>query len=115
MKEDAVHRGSDHFRRSYWAYSAEASEGILLTFSRVLKWMLDNHHDMTMASLVGLMAGSLRKLWPFVEPNAEGEMGPALPAEIGGDQAITIALLVAGMIAVILLERAGRDKIKNAG
>ena len=85
----------------------------LLTFSRVLKWMLDNHHDMTMASLVGLMAGSLRKLWPFVEPDESGAMTPALPADFGGDQAMTVLLLVVGLVVVIALERAGREKIES--
>ncbi len=86
----------------------------LLTFSRVLKWMLERHHDMTMAALVGLMAGSLRKLWPFLEPNTNGELGPALPAEFGSDQMVTVLLLVAGIITVLVLERAGRQKIEEA-
>ncbi len=34
-------------------------------FSRFLKWLLANHHDATMAALVGLMIGSLRALWPW--------------------------------------------------
>lgn len=34
-------------------------------FSSFLKWLLANHHDATMAALVGLMIGSLRALWPW--------------------------------------------------
>ena len=34
-------------------------------FSKVLDWLLENVHDPTMAALVGLMAGSLRALWPW--------------------------------------------------
>lgn len=34
-------------------------------FSKLLDWLLDHHHDATMAALVGLMAGSLRALWPW--------------------------------------------------
>ena len=37
----------------------------LLSFSRVLKWLLSKHHDATMAVLCGFMLGSLYKLWPF--------------------------------------------------
>jgi putative membrane protein len=34
-------------------------------FSQVLHWALRRHHDVILAGLVGLMAGSLRVLWPW--------------------------------------------------
>jgi putative membrane protein len=34
-------------------------------FSRLLTWLLTRIHDITMAALLGLMAGSLRALWPW--------------------------------------------------
>ncbi|MCA9081036.1 MAG: DUF368 domain-containing protein [Planctomycetaceae bacterium] len=37
----------------------------LIGFAKVLKWLLWHHHDLTMASLCGFMAGSLVKIWPF--------------------------------------------------
>ena len=37
----------------------------LLSFSRLLRWLLANHHNVTMAVLCGFMIGSLRKLFPF--------------------------------------------------
>jgi putative membrane protein len=37
----------------------------LLSFSKVLRWLLRDHHAVTMAVLCGFMFGSLRKLWPF--------------------------------------------------
>ena len=37
----------------------------LLCFSKVLKWLLAKYHSLTIATLVGLMVGSLPKLWPF--------------------------------------------------
>jgi putative membrane protein len=36
------------------------------SFAVFLKWLLERAHDMTMAALVGLMAGSLRSLWPWL-------------------------------------------------
>lgn len=39
----------------------------LLGFARVLSWLLKNYHDVTVAVLVGFMAGSLRKIWPWKE------------------------------------------------
>jgi uncharacterized membrane protein len=86
----------------------------LLTFSRVLKWLLENHHDITMAALVGLMAGSLRKLWPFLERDSSGELAPSLPSELEAAQWTTIALIVAGIVTVGLLERLGRGRINES-
>jgi putative membrane protein len=37
----------------------------LLSFSKLLRWLLANYHGLTMAVLCGFMLGSLRKLWPF--------------------------------------------------
>lgn len=45
-------------------FMAGAATGIG-AFSRLLKWLLDRHHDVTMAILTGLMIGSLRALWPW--------------------------------------------------
>lgn len=45
-------------------FMAGAATGIGV-FSRLLKWLLEKHHDVTMAILTGLMIGSLRALWPW--------------------------------------------------
>jgi putative membrane protein len=37
----------------------------LAFFSQVLHWALRRHHDLILGGLVGLMAGSLRVLWPW--------------------------------------------------
>lgn len=37
----------------------------LALFSSLLSWMLRRHHDTVLAALIGLMAGSLRVLWPW--------------------------------------------------
>ena len=42
----------------------------LALFSSVLNHLLDRYHDLVMASLIGLMVGSLRVLWPW--PNGVG-------------------------------------------
>ena len=36
-------------------------------FSKLLNWLLTKRYDLTMAALVGLMAGALRALWPWQE------------------------------------------------
>lgn len=45
-------------------FCAGAAIGLGL-FSKVLDYLLDHYHDTTMAALIGLMAGSLRALWPW--------------------------------------------------
>ncbi len=44
--------------------------GITL-FVRVLSWMLKNYEVPTLATLIGLMFGSLRSVWPFTEKTGE--------------------------------------------
>jgi putative membrane protein len=77
-------------------FMAGAATGIGL-FSNLLKWLLERHHDRTMAALVGLMIGSLRALWPW--QNAGTLQGPASSDPIG-----LIALLaIAGFVVVSAL------------
>lgn len=50
-------------------------------FSRVLGWLFRRYHDATIALMIGLMVGSLRKLWPW-----KGEVagiGETIPLQIG--------------------------------
>jgi putative membrane protein len=37
----------------------------LLSFSRLLKFMFDRFHDITIALLSGFLLGSLNKIWPW--------------------------------------------------
>lgn len=72
----------------------------LLSFVRVMAWLLRRYHDVTMAALTGFMLGSLRKVWPF---------GPELMADGGAAVGLAVALVLLGVAAVLLLERAGRS------
>ena len=47
------------------AFAGGAGVGLGLA-AKGLSWLLDRYHDATMAVLVGLLAGSLRALWPWV-------------------------------------------------
>lgn len=64
----------------------------LAAFSTLLDRLLRDHHDTVMAALVGLMAGSLRVLWPWPDgtdtarlagPGAGEWVGPMLLAVVG--------------------------------
>lgn len=37
----------------------------LVTFAQILSWLFKKYHDGTIALLLGLMIGSLRKVWPW--------------------------------------------------
>lgn len=61
------------------------------SFAVFLKWLLERAHDLTMAALVGLMAGSLRSLWPWLAedrslmlPETGDPMGWVLILGFGG-------------------------------
>ena len=80
-------------------FAAGAVVGLSL-FSQALHWALQTHHDDVMAALVGLMAGSIRVLWPW--PDGVGGSGLAAP---GSDFAAVIAAAVIGAVAVWLISR----------
>ena len=85
----------------------------LLTFSRVLKWLLDHHHELTMAWLLGLMVGSMGKLWPLQQPTAETaglelkfrQMEYVAPWDWQGNLLVLVALVLISAMAVWGLER----------
>jgi putative membrane protein len=69
-------------------------------FSQVLYKALSTHHDTVLAALIGLMAGSMRVLWPWpfgVDSTAIG----APDSYIVG----SIAVAVAAFVAVIIVAR----------
>jgi putative membrane protein len=45
-----------------WAIGAAIG---LVTFAQFLSWLFKQYHDLTVALLIGLMVGSLRKIWPW--------------------------------------------------
>ncbi|RRJ85087.1 DUF368 domain-containing protein [Aestuariirhabdus litorea] len=93
----------------------------LLSFSRVLNWLLHHHHRATLAFLCGLMLGSLNKVWPWketlsVRENSAGELVPLLQRNLLPDQYETLlgqgaqlgeslGLMLLGMVLVWLITR----------
>ena len=75
-----------------------------------------SYHTVTMALLVGLMAGSIRKVWPFRRAVPVEEAGDlqkfdlALPAALSTEVVVSLLLMVVGVIAVILLENRTRQR-----
>lgn len=71
----------------------------LALFSTLLNWLLEHHHDLVMAAMVGLMLGSLRVLWPWPGGTSTTEL-----ASPSGDVAVPIILVAVGVAVVFAVE-----------
>ncbi len=89
----------------------------LLLFARFLSWLLARYHDVTVSLLIGLMAGSLRKVWPWKETlesmiDRHGKSVPVVERNIlpsGAEElALGVGLALVGAAIVLVLERANR-------
>ncbi len=86
----------------------------LMVFVRLLRWLLARWHGQTVALLVGFMAGSLWKIWPFRQvlestTNAKGKLvvlrdALAAPPSLAA-LALALALMALGVGLVVGLER----------
>lgn len=76
------------------------------SFSLLLSRLLTRHHDTTMAALVGLMAGSLRALWPWQTAD-RGLLAPS-------DPLVAVVLAGVGMAVVTVIQVAGSRRRNRA-
>jgi putative membrane protein len=96
-------------------FGAGAAIG-LLGFARILSWLLNRFHALTIAALIGFMTGSLRKLWPFKDAEKttyvqdhHGELIPImepnrLPDFSANEWWVSLALALVGMIVILAIE-----------
>jgi len=75
----------------------------LAAFSTLLDRLLQDHHDPVMAILIGVMAGSLRVLWPW--PDGTDTANLAVPSDWG----VPVLLAVVGTAAVLAIGRLASD------
>ena len=72
------------------------------SFSRFLEWLLDRHHDLVVAAMIGLMLGSFRILWPWPaglgDPHGAGATTLGAP---GPDIVVPVALAVVSALLVV--------------
>lgn len=83
-------------------FALGCATGIALA-SSALRWLLTRHHDLVLASMTGLMVGSIRILWPW--PHGLESTAIGLP---GADWAVPTLLAALGFGVVIGLEAAAR-------
>lgn len=89
----------------------------ILSFARLLSWLLSRWRDLSLAFLTGLMLGSLNKVWPWKEVvswrlDSKGEQVPILESNLlpgqfadisGQDPQLLLAVVLAvGGIALVL-------------
>jgi putative membrane protein len=106
---------------------AGAAVGIV-TIAQLLGWLFKRYHDLTVASLTGLMLGSLRKVWPWKVDLAwitdrHGQQIPTLQQNIlpdiwlggslNGDVLVAILLAFSGIALVLLLDRWARQGVSR--
>ena len=74
----------------------------LAAFSTLLNWTLRRYREIVLAVLVGLMAGSLRVLWPWPsEPDGVGTVALGAPASGEVLPAAGLAVLGAGLVVAV--------------
>lgn len=95
----------------------------LLSFAKFLKWLLAKAYTPTLVVLCGVMAGSLRKVWPW-KVEAPGQellkekhriQVNVLPEGFDGEVVGAIVAMLVGLGLVLLIDWAGRIvEAKNA-
>ena len=88
----------------------------LVAFTRLLNYLLERYHNLTIAFLIGLMVGSLYGLWPFRDfAMVDGERvdtAHILP-QLDANLFITLALFFGGCSVVFSLNRSSVNRNAN--
>jgi putative membrane protein len=94
----------------------------ILSFVRVVSWLLHHHRRVTLIVLTGIMTGALRTVWPWKETlstrtNSKGEIVPLHQINVlpDLDPALFWACLLAilGAVVVVGMSRLGDSPEKN--
>ncbi len=95
----------------------------VLSFVRIVSWLLRTYRHVTLVALTGIMAGALRTVWPWkvvvsTRINSEGLEVPVqqmnvMPAD-SSQIPLSVGLLIAGAAVVLLLARIAAPSDKTA-
>lgn len=86
-------------------FLAGALIGVAL-FVRLLTWLLKNYHMVVVAFLIGMMAGSLRRIWPWQTDDPNGGVSNFLPA-LDVSLILPLLLMAVGVGLILILKRTG--------
>jgi putative membrane protein len=76
----------------------------LALFSQVLDRALRSHHDVVLATLIGLMAGSVRVLWPWPLGVNSTDLGAP-----DGDILVSVVAALIGFVFVVVVARSAQN------
>jgi putative membrane protein len=91
----------------------------LLSFARLLNYLLQNYRHLTLAFLTGLMVGSMQKIWPWKEivqtKIIRGKShvvwgSNIMPQTLNSEVYLAVSLAIIGFFAVLIIERLARGK-----
>jgi putative membrane protein len=99
----------------------------ILTFARVISWLLNRYYNMAVALLAGFMVGSLNKVWPWKQVLTyridshgvqkavlEESVSPSTFVEVTGqDPQVLLAVLfmALGIFMIVAIEKIAADKV----
>lgn len=90
----------------------------ILSFVRIVSWLLNRWRHITLITLTGIMAGALRTVWPWKEVlttriNSKGEEVPLTQINIGptdGSLGMAVLFLIVGIIVVVGISHLSPDR-----
>jgi len=74
----------------------------VISFSKILKWLFNNYKSLAYSIMLGLVIGSIEKIWPW---------NKSFSAELSNlDLFLSISLVILGFIIVFILEKTKKVK-----
>ena len=77
----------------------------LIFLSNILSTLLKNYKSLTVAVIVGFIAGSLRGVWPWKSEGVDGKISLFFPNFSLVETYLTLVYIFIGILFVVLLER----------
>ena len=99
-------------------FSAGCLIGIL-SFSKILNWLLKNYHNLMMCFLTGFMIGSMKKIWPWKQTLESKVIRGKIyilketnivPSSFDQTVVVAIILMLVGFSLVLLLDKIANKK-----
>lgn len=92
----------------------------ILGFVRILSWLFNKYHDLTVTILTGIVVGSLRKIWPWKEvvrsmTTSRGkvisiEEVNILPGQLNAEVFLALVIMAAGFVLALMFNSSPDEK-----